>query len=110
MGSGRLLRDIDENKMTRKSLKIATFILAAAGWLSLQTGCSSMKTDHSPSAGSDPNTTVYTLDNGMTVVIKEDHFAPVAALQVWVKAGGADEADIEAGVAHVHEHMLFKGT
>lgn len=61
-------------------------------------------------AAQHPSTTVYELDNGMKVVIREDHFAPVAALQVWVKAGGADEEDIEAGVAHVHEHMLFKGT
>lgn len=55
-------------------------------------------------------TTVYHLDNGMRVLIREDHFAPVVALQVWVDAGGADESDEEAGVAHVHEHMLFKGT
>lgn len=58
----------------------------------------------------DPATTVYTLDNGMQVLIREDHFAPVVAMQVWVEAGGADEEDFEAGVAHVHEHMLFKGT
>ena len=62
-----------------------------------------------PSA-TDAATTRYQLPNGMTVLIREDHFAPVAALQVWVGAGGADERDIEAGVAHVHEHMLFKGT
>jgi len=68
-------------------------------------------TPHSGStATGDRETAVYKLDNGMTVVIREDHFAPVAAVQVWVKAGGADEEDIEAGVAHVHEHMLFKGT
>jgi len=58
----------------------------------------------------DPATTLYRLPNGMQVLIREDHFAPVAALQVWVGAGGADEDDVEAGVAHVHEHMLFKGT
>ena len=64
-----------------------------------------------PSAGApDPATTLYKLPSGMTVLIREDHFAPVAALQIWVGAGGADERDIEAGVAHVHEHMLFKGT
>jgi zinc protease len=61
-------------------------------------------------AHEDPATTVYTLDNGMQVLIREDHFAPVVAMQVWVEAGGADEEDFEAGVAHVHEHMLFKGT
>ena len=69
-----------------------------------------MTPDSPSNTAQHPSTTIYELDNGMRVVIREDHFAPVAALQVWVKAGGADEADIEAGVAHVHEHMLFKGT
>lgn len=55
-------------------------------------------------------THIYKLANGMKVVIREDHFAPVVAEQVWVQAGGADETAIEAGIAHVHEHMLFKGT
>ena len=52
----------------------------------------------------------FTLPNGMQVIVREDHFAPVVALQAWVKVGAADEHDEEAGVAHVHEHMLFKGT
>lgn len=56
------------------------------------------------------DTTVHELENGLRVVVREDHFAPVAAVQIWVGAGGADEFNAEAGVAHVHEHMLFKGT
>jgi len=52
----------------------------------------------------------FALANGMQVIVREDHFAPVVALQAWVKVGAADEHDVEAGVAHVHEHMLFKGT
>jgi zinc protease len=52
----------------------------------------------------------YKLDNGLTVVLQPQRTAPVAALQVWVKAGSADEAPEEAGLAHLHEHMLFKGT
>ncbi len=52
----------------------------------------------------------FTLANGMQVIVREDHFAPVVALQAWVKVGAADEHEVEAGVAHVHEHMLFKGT
>jgi zinc protease len=52
----------------------------------------------------------FTLPNGLYVIVEEDHFAPVVALQAWVKVGGGDEDDREAGVAHVHEHMLFKGT
>jgi hypothetical protein len=52
----------------------------------------------------------YQLDNGLTVILQEDHTAPVVAIQVWVNVGSADETDREAGLAHVHEHMLFKGT
>lgn len=53
---------------------------------------------------------IYQLDNGLTVILQEDHSAPVVAVQVWVAVGSADELDHEAGLAHVHEHMLFKGT
>ncbi len=56
------------------------------------------------------DTTSFTLPNGLRVLVHEDHFAPVVALQAWVQVGAADEHDREAGVAHVHEHMLFKGT
>jgi len=50
------------------------------------------------------------LDSGLTVIVKENHAAAVVALQAWVRAGSADEDDAIAGIAHVHEHMLFKGT
>ena len=50
------------------------------------------------------------LPNGLTVILKEDHSSPVVAFQMWVKVGSADEVDREAGIAHVFEHMLFKGT
>jgi zinc protease len=51
-----------------------------------------------------------TLDNGLRVAIVEDHSAPVVALMVWVRVGSADERADQAGMAHVFEHMLFKGT
>ncbi len=54
--------------------------------------------------------TKHTLDNGLTVILEEDHSAPVVAFQMWVRVGSADERDDEAGIAHVFEHMLFKGT
>ena len=44
------------------------------------------------------------------MIIEENHMAPVVALQMWVRTGSADESDKEAGIAHVFEHMLFKGT
>lgn len=50
------------------------------------------------------------LANGMEVYLHPSDFAPLVSLQVLVKAGSIDEADFEAGVAHVLEHMLFKGT
>ena len=51
-----------------------------------------------------------TLSNGLKVVLTEDHNAPVVALNVWVRTGSADELPGEFGMAHVFEHMLFKGT
>ena len=52
----------------------------------------------------------HRLPNGLTVLVEENHAAPVAALQVWVRVGSADELPGEEGLAHLHEHMLFKGT
>ncbi|HEY4706538.1 MAG TPA: pitrilysin family protein [Thermodesulfobacteriota bacterium] len=50
------------------------------------------------------------LDNGLTVVIEEERSAPVVSMQMWVKVGSADETKKIAGISHVFEHMLFKGT
>lgn len=50
------------------------------------------------------------LPNGLKVLVQENHASAVVAVQVWVAVGSADEAPDEAGLAHVHEHMLFKGT
>ncbi len=56
--------------------------------------------------------TVYekTLENGLKVIVKEDHRAPVATAQVWYKVGSASEYGGITGVSHVLEHMMFKGT
>jgi zinc protease len=51
-----------------------------------------------------------TLANGLTVVLQEDHAAPVVAVQVWVKAGSRYETEAESGITHQIEHMIFKGT
>ena len=54
--------------------------------------------------------TNFTLDNGMEVVVIEDHRAPVVVHMVWYRAGSADEQPGVSGVAHFLEHLLFKGT
>ena len=51
-----------------------------------------------------------TLPNGLKVIVKEDHRAPVVVSMVWYRAGGMDEISGTTGVAHVLEHMMFKGT
>ncbi len=51
-----------------------------------------------------------TLANGLKVIVKEDHRAPVVVQQIWYKAGSMDEVTGTTGIAHVLEHMMFKGT
>jgi len=50
------------------------------------------------------------LPSGLTVLMREVRVAPVAEVQIWAGVGSADEGPGEAGLAHFHEHMLFKGT
>jgi len=48
--------------------------------------------------------------NGVKLIVQEDHAAPVAMVQVWLKVGGRDEVPGKTGLAHVFEHMMFKGS
>ena len=52
----------------------------------------------------------YQLDNGLKLIVREDHRAPVVVSQVWYKVGASYEHDGITGVSHVLEHMMFKGT
>jgi zinc protease len=52
----------------------------------------------------------FTLNNGLRVLVKEDHRAPVALLMVWYDVGSADEPGGITGVSHALEHIMFKGT
>jgi len=52
----------------------------------------------------------YELDNGLKLLVKEDHRAPVVVTQVWYKVGGSYEYDGITGISHALEHMMFKGT
>jgi zinc protease len=52
----------------------------------------------------------YSLPNGMTLIVRPDHRAPTAVHMLWVRVGSMDEVDGTSGVAHVLEHMMFKGT
>ncbi len=52
----------------------------------------------------------FTLSNGLTLIVKPDRRAPTAVHMLWVRVGSMDEVDGTSGVAHVVEHMMFKGT
>ena len=58
-----------------------------------------------------PGVRLTTLDNGLTIIVREDHSAPVVSAQAWCMAGSIHEGRwLGAGLSHVLEHMLFKGT
>lgn len=52
----------------------------------------------------------FMLDNGLKLVVQEDHRAPVAVVQIWYKVGASYEQDGATGVSHALEHMMFKRT
>ena len=61
----------------------------------------------SPPAG----VTLTTLDNGLTIIVREDRSAPVVSAQAWCMTGSVHEGHwLGAGLSHMLEHMLFKGT
>lgn len=79
--------------MLFKSLRAAAFLLAAP-----------------MVASADDHITNFALDNGMEVVVIEDHRAPVVTHMVWYRVGAADEPRGVSGIAHFLEHLMFKGT
>ncbi len=54
--------------------------------------------------------TTFSLENGMNVVVIEDHRAPVVVHMVWYRTGAADEQPGKSGIAHFLEHLMFQGT
>src|SRR5260221_2936278 len=50
------------------------------------------------------------LDNGLTILIRESHEIPKVSFQIWYNVGSKDELTGEKGIAHLIEHMIFKGT
>src|SRR5512133_3797026 len=61
-------------------------------------------------AQSPPQAEQFTLANGLTLIVKPDRRAPTAVHMLWLRVGSMDEVDGTSGVAHLLEHMMFKGT
>jgi len=64
----------------------------------------------SAARGQDVRYEKYKLDNGMTVILHEDHSLPVAAINLWYRVGSKDEPVRRSGFAHLFEHLMFMGT
>ena len=60
-----------------------------------------------PMAGLADPVTEFTLENGLQVVVIEDHRAPVAVQMLWYRIGAADEPAGHSGIAHFFEHLMF---
>ncbi len=54
--------------------------------------------------------TLHTLDNGLTLIVHEDHKAPIAAVNVWYHVGSKNEVQGKTGFAHLFEHLMFNGS
>jgi len=94
-----------------RGLGAALLAMGTLAWA--QTGTEPVRTP-SPVAAAQPVTAAaahqFTLANGMTLIVRPDRRAPTVAHMLWVRVGSIDEVDGTSGVAHVLEHMLFKGT
>ncbi len=81
-----------------KIVKNAAIIILFLGILLFPLGASAL------------NVKEYHLDNGLKVLILEDHKAPTATFQIWYRVGSVDEKIGKTGLSHLLEHMMFKGT
>lgn len=98
----------------RRSLLIGLFSLCLSAVLlttqATSTPLSLVASSPTPSLTLTQDVRKTVLDNGLTVLTKEVHTAPVVTVQVWYKVGSRNEAPGVNGIAHQLEHMLFKGT
>src|SRR5678810_646255 len=58
----------------------------------------------------DINYKKFTLDNGLTLIVHEDHKAPIIAFNVWYHVGSKNEKPGKTGFAHLFEHLMFTGS
>ncbi len=86
--------------------------IAFAGML---VACMALVTPHVCASGStDPEFDIpfekYVLDNGLTLIVHEDHKAPIVAVNVWYHVGSKNEVPGKTGFAHLFEHLMFNGS
>lgn len=111
----------NEQVMTKKRYGIS--LMLACGLLATTHLSATSELSEPPTTSSSPTTPTppdqlapseltheFTLDNGMKIVVREDHRSPIVLSQVWYRVGSTYEPPGMTGVSHILEHMLFKGT
>jgi hypothetical protein len=93
-----------------KRLNIQAFLQSTHSMKHLLTAFLALAVLAPAPAQAQPRAQQSTLANGMTLIVQPDRRAPTVAHMVWLRVGSMDEVDGASGVAHVLEHMLFKGT
>src|ERR1700752_1410675 len=53
---------------------------------------------------------IFVLDNGLTLIVHEDHKAPIVAVNIWYHVGSKNEKPGQTGFAHLFEHLMFSGS
>lgn len=81
------------------NISCSTFVLPFIAWLPLIA-----------SAATPPATQDFVLDNGLKVVVREDHRSPIVTAQLWIKVGSSYEPPGQSGLSHALEHMVYKGS
>ncbi len=92
------------------SFILATNVLAQSTQPNLPPQAAPAVTATTATPGSSPIVHEYQLKNGLRLIVKEDHRAPVVISQVWYKVGGSYEPNGITGISHALEHMMFRGS
>jgi len=79
-------------------------------WLSVVLLVASLAAGSPGTAAEAPGVLAVTLDNGLRVLLLEDHRSPIVSLQLWYRVGSRNEARGATGIAHFLEHLMFRGT
>ena len=88
--------------------RIATIVLGLL--LSVPMLATAQETDPMPTALPDIPFEKFVLDNGLTLIVHEDHKAPIVAINVWYHVGSKNEKPGKTGFAHLFEHLMFNGS
>jgi zinc protease len=106
-----VLETIEQSRITTKEKPMRRgFRYKLALWLAMAAMPALVTASDTTEGVIDIPYTSYVLDNGLTLIVHEDHKAPVVAVNVWYDVGAGDEKFGKTGFAHLFEHLMFNGS